>query len=166
MKEVSHKRPHLIWFHLSGVRKSTEIESRLVPTGGWGRENKTLKYMFFKLWAGLNGAIFPCWGQDPCLLHMKAQENQFKIPKKSIILDPDDEVQSKVLVSAQYLHSPTRQFSSQESLWSTSTSKKMRLPKYGFLNFQTVASKRICLGKPLCLFQHTPLPGLPHPEAV
>ena len=130
MKEVSHKRSHLLWFHLSGVRKPTEIESRLVPTTGWGRGNEKSKSVSFKPWARLNGALFPCWDQDPCLLHMEAQENQFKISKKSIILDCNDEVQSKVLLSAHYLHSPTRQFSSQESLWSTSTSKKMRLPKY------------------------------------
>ena len=38
-----------------------------------------------------------------------------------------------VLWSAQYLHPPIRQSFSQEPLWTTSASKIMRLPKYGFL---------------------------------
>lgn len=43
-----------------------------------------IKYISLKPWAGLNGAIFPCLGQDPCLLYVEAQENQLKMSKKSI----------------------------------------------------------------------------------
>ena len=117
--------------HLSGVRKATEIESRLVATRDWGRGNEKLKSVSFKLWAGLNGAIFP-WGQDPCLLHMETQGNKRNISKKSLTLDLNNEAQSSS-TSAQPPHPPTGQSSSQKPLQSTSASKMMRLPKYGFL---------------------------------
>ena len=39
MKEASHKRSHVVWFHLhemSRIMKSIETESRLVTTAGAG----------------------------------------------------------------------------------------------------------------------------------
>ena len=83
------------------------MESRLVATRGWGRGNEKLKSVSCKLWAGLNGAIFPCWGQDPCLLHMETQENKLKISKKLIILDLNYKVKSSSIVSP--VSAPTNQ---------------------------------------------------------
>jgi len=70
-----------------------------VATRGWESGNEKLKCVSFKLWAGLNGAIFPYGGQDPCLLHMEAQENKLKISKKSITLDLNYKVKGSSIVS-------------------------------------------------------------------